>query len=258
MVAPEPGGVERQASVAGHSKWAQIKRKKAANDTQRGKVISKHIRAIQNAVREGGSGDPSVNLGLKNALAAAKTDNVPADNIDRAIERGLGGADGAAAFETVFYEGYGPHGVAVLVEALTDNRNRTAGEVRHVFSKQGGNLSGSVAWQFDSRGVIVVPTGGEAVAEVAIEAGALDLEFEDDATTIYTAPTDLYAVVDALQAAGHEPEVSQLTRVPQTLTELDERAADSVVGFIEALEDLDDVQNVYTTADLENAGTLVS
>ena len=244
--------------MAGHNKWSQIKRKKAANDNQRGKIISKHIRAIQTAVRDGGSGDPSTNLALKNALAAAKGDNVPVDNIDRAIERGLGGADGAAAFETVVYEGYGPAGVAIMVEALTDNRNRTAGEVRHVFSKRGGNLSGSVAWQFESKGVIVVASSDDAVAEAAIEAGADDIELDEDGTTIYTAPSDLFAVADALQAAGFETSVSQLTKVPQTLTALSAGDADKVVTFIEALEDLDDVQNVYTTADLENAGTLVS
>jgi YebC/PmpR family DNA-binding regulatory protein len=243
--------------VAGHNKWSQIKRKKAANDNQRGKVISKHIRAIQNAVREGGGADTTANVALKNALAAAKSDNVPIDNIERAIERGLGAADGGAAYETVLYEGYGPHGVAVLVEALTDNRNRTAGEVRHVFTKLGGNLSGSVAWQFEGRGVIVVPVVADALTEAAIEAGALDLEVETDATTIFTSPTHLYAVVDALQTAGFESDVAQLTKVPQTLTPLGPREADRVVAFVEALEDLDDVQNVHTTADLELAGTLV-
>ncbi len=243
--------------MAGHNKWSQIKRKKAANDNQRGKIISKHIRAIQTAVREGGSGDASINVGLKNALAAAKSDNVPADNIERAIERGLGGSDGAAAFETVVYEGYGPAGVAMMVEALTDNRNRTAGEIRHVFSKRGGNLSGSVAWQFESKGVIVIPATGDDVTDAAIEAGAEDIEHDDESTTLYTAPTELFAVAESLQAAGLETSVCQLTKVPQTVTELAPEDADKVVGFIEALEDLDDVQNVYTTADLENAGSLV-
>lgn len=236
--------------MAGHSKWAQIKRKKAVNDKQRGKVISKHIRAIQTAVREGGGGDPSVNLPLKNALAAAKSDNVPVDNIDRAIERGLGAAEGGAVFEIVQYEGYGPSGVAVLVEALTDNRNRTAGEVRHVFTKRGGNLSGSVAWQFETKGLIVVTSVADAVAEVAIEAGAEDLEVEDGATVVTTPATELYAVVEALQAAGFDPESSELTKVPQTTTELSADDAARVVAFMEALEDLDDVQNVYSTADL--------
>lgn len=236
--------------MAGHNKWSQIKRKKAANDNQRGKVISKHIRAIQSAVREGGGGDPGANLPLKNALAAAKSDNVPVDNIDRAIERALGGAEGGAAFETVVYEGYGPGGVAVLVEALTDNRNRTVGEVRHVFSKRGGNLSGSVAWQFETKGLIVVERDDDDVAEAAIEAGAEDIEVEEGATTIYTAPTALYDVVDAMQGAGFEPQVSQLTKVPQTTTALAADAAARVVSFLEALEELDDVQNVYSTADL--------
>lgn len=236
--------------MAGHSKWAQIKRKKAANDKQRGKVISKHIRAIQSAVREGGGGDPSANLPLKNALAAAKSDNVPVDNIDRAIERALGGGDGGTVFETVQYEGYGPAGVAVLVEALTDNRNRTAGEVRHVFSKRGGNLSGSVAWQFETKGIVVVTGDPDAVAEAAIEAGAEDLEVEEGATVITTPPTALYAVVEALQVAGFEPESSELTKVPQTTTELSADEAARVVAFLEAIEELDDVQNVYSTADL--------
>ncbi len=236
--------------MAGHSKWSQIKRKKAVNDKQRGKVISQHIRVIQTAVREGGGGDPSANLALKNALAAAKNDNVPVDNIDRAIERGLGAAEGGSVFETVAYEGYGPSGVAILVEALTDNRNRTAGEVRHVFTKRGGNLSGSVAWQFETKGVIVVTSTADAVSEAAIEAGAEDLEVEDGATVITTSATELYAVVEALQAAGFEPESSELTKVPQTTTELSGEDAAKVVAFMEALEDLDDVQNVYSTADL--------
>lgn len=237
--------------MAGHNKWSQIKRKKAANDNQRGKVISKHIRAIQSAVREGGGGDPAANLPLKNALAAAKSDNVPVDNIERAIERALGSAEGGAAFETVVYEGYGPGGIAVLVEALTDNRNRTVGEVRHVFSKRGGNLSGSVAWQFETKGVIVVTGDPDAVAEVAIDAGAEDLEVEEGATTVITTPpTALYAVVEALQGAGFEAESSELTKVPQTSTELSADEAERVVAFLEALEELDDVQNVYSTADL--------
>ena len=236
--------------MAGHSKWSQIKRKKAANDKNRGRMISKHIRAITSAVREGGGGDPASNLPLKNALAAAKSDNVPVDNIDRAIERGLGGGDGGTTFEPVLYEGYGPAGVAVLVEALTDNRNRTVGEVRHVFTKRGGNFSGSVAWQFETKGVIVVESHAEALAEAAIEAGAEDLEIEEGVTTIYTPPTELYDVVEGLQRAGFEASVSQLTKVPQTTTLLSAADAGKVVGFLEALEELDDVQNVYSTADL--------
>ena len=236
--------------MAGHSKWSQIKRKKAANDKARGKVISKHLRAIQSAVREGGSGDPSVNLGLKNALAAAKSDDVPADNIDRALERALGGGEGGS-FEPAIYEGYGPAGVAVLIEALTDNRNRTAADVRHVFSKHGGNMSGSTAWQFDAKGVIVVKDASESVQEMAIELGAQDLEAEDGALTIYTAPNELYSVSDALQNAGIELEVSQLTKIAQVETELSESEANKVLSFLESIEDLDDVQDVYSTANLD-------
>jgi YebC/PmpR family DNA-binding regulatory protein len=244
--------------VAGHNKWSQIKRKKAANDNQRGKTISKHIRAITSAVREGGGGDPTSNLPLKNAIAAAKSDNVPVDNIDRAIERGLGGSDGNTAFEAVLYEGYGPSGVAVLIEALTDNRNRTVGEVRHVFTKRGGNFSGSVAWQFETKGLVIIDDDSDAVVEAAIEAGADDIEVEEGSTTIYTAPTDLYDVVEALQRLGIEPGVTQLTKVPQTTTLLAAEEAEKVVNFLEALEDLDDVQNVYSTADLSAFGDTVA
>lgn len=233
--------------MAGHNKWSQIKRKKAANDKARGKIISKHIRAVQTAVRTGGGGDPATNAVLRNALAAAKTDDVPADNIDRAIERALGGADGAD-FEEAVYEGYGPAGVAIVVEALTDNRNRTAGEVRHVFSKYGGNMSGSTAWQFDSRGIIVLNDTSEAVQELAIELGALDMELDDTELTVYTEPTELYSVTEGFQAQGHEPAVSQLTKLPQTTVELDEEDSAKLIRILEAFEDLDDVQNVYSTA----------
>lgn len=238
--------------MAGHSKWAQIKRKKAVTDRNRSKVISKHIRAIQSAVRAGGSGDASVNLALKNALGAAKTDNVPQDNIDRAIERALGGGEGGS-FDEVVYEGYGPAGVAVLVEALTDNKNRTAAEVRHVFHKHGGNLSGSTAWQFDTKGVIVVERADDAFQEIAIDLGAEDLEIDDDVTTIFTSPSGLYEFVEALQERGIETQVAQLTKVPQTQTDLAPDDARKVMTFVESLEDLDDVQNVYSTADLESA-----
>ena len=237
--------------MAGHNKWSQIKRKKAANDKQRGKIISKHIRAIQSAVRDGGSGDPSNNVHLRNALAAAKSDNVPADNIDRAVERALGASEGNE-FETAIYEGYGPAGVAVMIEALTDNRNRTAADVRHVFSKHGGNMSGSTAWQFDAKGLIVITEAGEQAQELAIEAGAEDLEVEEDVLSVYTDPTELYSVLDVLESGGLEAEMSQLTKVPQTTAPLDEDEAQKVLRFIDSLEDLDDVQNVYSTADFSN------
>ena len=235
--------------MAGHNKWSQIKRKKAANDKQRGKTISKHIRAIQSAVREGGGDDPTHNLPLKNALAAAKTDNVPVDNIDRAIERAMGGGEGTE-FEAAVYEGYGPAGVAVLVEALTDNRNRTAAEVRYVFNKHGGNMSGSTAWQFDAKGVIVLTDTSERAQEAAIELGVEDLELDDGVLTVYTDATELFSVAEALEAQGFASELSQLTKLPQTETVLDASDSDKVARFIESLEELDDVQNVYSTAQL--------
>ena len=178
---------------------------------------------------------------------------MPQDNIDRAIERALGGAEGNG-FDEVQYEGYGPAGVALLVEALTDNRNRTVAEVRRVFSKHGGNMSGSTAWQFDSKGVIVLADSSERAQELAIELGAEDLEVDEGSLTIYTEATDLYRVLEGLQAASLEPEVSQLTKLPQLETELSAADADKVLRMIEALEELDDVQNVYSTADLEAAG----
>ena len=235
--------------MAGHNKWSQIKRKKAANDASRGKIISKHIRAIQSAVRESGSADTTTNLALKNALSAAKSDNVPADNIDRAIERALGGTEGGN-YEAVTYEGYGPAGIALLVEGLTDNRNRTIAEVRHVFSKGGGNLDGGTAWQFDAKGVIVLKDKSEAAQEAAIELGAEDLEIDEEGLTIYTDPTELHTVTEGLETAGFESDISQLSKVPQVETALSEEDALKVARFIEQLEDLDDVQNVYTNADL--------
>ena len=237
--------------MAGHSKWSQIKRKKAANDKERSKAISKHIRAVQAAVREGGGGDPNANLPLKNALSAAKTDDVLQDNIERAIERALGGAEGGG-FDEVIYEGYGPSGVAVLVEALTDNRNRTVAEVRHAFSKNEGNMSGATAWQFDAKGVVVVNDTSEQTQELAIELGAEDLEVEDGLLSVYTEPSALYTLVEGFQAAGLEPQVSQLTKLPQTTAFVSDEDAGKVMRLLEALEELDDVQNVYSTADLSS------
>jgi YebC/PmpR family DNA-binding regulatory protein len=164
----------------------------------------------------------------------------------------LGGADGGS-FEEVLYEGYGPGGVAMLVEALTDNKNRTVAEVRHAFTKHGGNLSGSTAWQFDTKGLIVVEEPRAGLEELAIDLGADDIEVEEGAVSIYTEPASLFAVVDALQGEGVEAAVAQLTRVPQTLTELADNDVRKVLNLMESLEDLDDVQNVYSTADLENA-----
>jgi YebC/PmpR family DNA-binding regulatory protein len=236
--------------LAGHSKWSQIKRKKAVNDQQRGKIITKHIRAIQSAIREGGSAEVGANVMLKNALAAAKSDNVPQDNISRAIERAVGGGEGNA-YESVTYEGYAPAGVAVIVEALTDNRNRTAGEVRSTFGKYGGNMSGGTAWQFETKGMIVLPDS-EKAQELAIELGADDMGSDDGTLTIYTSPTAVYTISEGLQAKGLKPEMTQVTKMAQNETALSAEDAAKVARLIEMLEDLDDVQNVYSTANLAN------
>lgn len=239
--------------MAGHSKWAQIKRKKAANDAKRGKLITKHMRAIAAAARSGGGPDPAGNVQLRNAIEAAKRDDVPTDNIERLLAKLRGEGEGATRFEEIVYEGYAPGGVALLVFALTDNRNRTASEVRHVFSKHGGSLgaSGAVAWQFERKGLIVLPDTSEAAQEAAIEAGALDLEESDGVLEVYTDPTEVYTVARMLEEAGFQPDAVEITMIPQNTTALPEGDAQKVLRMIEALEDLDDVQSVYSNLDLE-------
>lgn len=238
--------------MAGHSKWAQIKRKKGANDKKRSAMYSKHIRAIQAAVRSGGSGDPAGNLSLKNAIAAAKADTVPADNIDNAIKRAVGAGEGAADFKEQTYEGYGPAGTAIFIEALTDNVNRTVADIRSVFNKRGGSMgnSGSVAWQFEKKGIILLTDTSEKAQEVAIENGAEDINESEDGLEISTAPNDLYAVQDALQAAGFSVESGQLTMIPSSTVAVAGDDAKKLLTLVEYLEELDDVQNVYTNADL--------
>lgn len=238
--------------MAGHSKWAQIKRKKGANDKKRSAIYSKHIRAIQAAVRSGGSGDPAGNLSLKNAIAAAKADTVPADNIENAIKRAVGAAEGAAEYKEVTYEGYGPGGTAIFIETLTDNVNRTVADIRSVFNKRGGSLgtSGSVAWQFEKKGVILLPDASEAAQEAAIEHGAEDLQESEDGLEISTAPNDLYAVQDALAAAGFRAESGVVTMIPTNTVAVGEGDVRRLMTLIDSLEDLDDVQNVYSNAEL--------
>lgn len=240
--------------MAGHSKWAQIKRKKAINDNRRGANISKHLAAIQAAVRSGGSGDPAANLALKNAIAAARTDTVGQDNINRAIERAVGAGEGGG-LEEVVYEGYGPAGVAVMVYALTDNRSRTAPEVRHAFSKHGGSMSGGVAWMFDRKGQILLPTDSEEAQELAIELGAEDLEAQDGQLLVYTAFGDLYPVAEGFRARGLEPQAVEFANVPSSTVDLEREDAGKVERLLEALEDLDDVQRVYSNANLERVAT---
>jgi len=241
--------------VSGHSKWSSIKHKKGAADVKRGKLFSKLARAIIVAAKEGGP-DPGNNLALQNAIEKARSYSMPKDNIERAIAKGSGeGADGEA-FEVVVYEGYGPEGVAVIVEALTDNRNRTASEVRHAFTKHGGSLgtTGAVAWQFERRGVVVVPAAGvdeEELFLAAADAGADDVELDGDVYQVTSAPEALAAVRGAIERAGFAVDSAELSMVPKTTVAIeDESAAKSVMRLIETLEDNDDVQDVYANFDI--------
>jgi YebC/PmpR family DNA-binding regulatory protein len=238
--------------MAGHSKWANIKHRKAAQDKKRGKLYTKIIREITVAARLGG-GDPADNPRLRAAVDKALGANMPRDTIDRAISRGAGGQDGSDVEELV-YEGYGPAGVAILVEAMTDNRNRTVAEVRHAFSKHGGNLGtdGSVAYLFSRLGMInfAPEADEEQIMEVALEAGAEDIDSEADGSVSVTTPWEnLSDVVEALKAASLEPEMAEVTMLPSTSSALDVEHAEKVMRLIDALEELDDVQNVYSNAE---------
>jgi YebC/PmpR family DNA-binding regulatory protein len=240
--------------MSGHSKWASIKHKKAIVDSRRGQQFTKLARAITVAARDGG-GDPDANATLENAIRKAKLASMPKDNIERAIAKGTGaGSDGEAALETVLYEGYGPGGVALLVEAVTDNRNRTGADVRHAFSKYGGSLGepGSVAYLFDKRGVIAVDAERHSEDDlmVAVEAGAEDITAEDDAWEVLTAPADLARVRAALEQAGVAIERAELEYRPSTLVPIDESQASSLMRLIEALEESDDVGEVHANFDV--------
>lgn len=245
--------------MAGHSKWANIKHKKAREDAKKGKIFTKIARQITLAAREGG-GDPEANFKLRLAINKARTVNMPNENIERAIARGTGALE-SDNFEEVTYEGYGPGGVAILVEAATDNRNRTASEVRHTFSKNGGNLgeTGCVAWMFETKGLIIIQSEeGAAVDEdevmmAALEAGAEDVRVEEDAIEIITAPEDLEAVEKGLKAAGFQVASAEVTMLPQNTVAVEGEEAQRVLKLIDALEDLDDVQEVYTNADIPDA-----
>jgi YebC/PmpR family DNA-binding regulatory protein len=234
--------------MSGHSKWSSIKHQKGAKDAKRGALFTKLARAIQVAAKEGG-GDPEGNAALANAIQKAKDQSMPKDNIERAIAKGTGADSDAEAFETVVYEGYGPGGVAFLVEALTDNRNRTGSEVRHIFSKAGGSLGepGSVAWQFEKKGVVVVDAErySEDDLMVAIDAGAEDVAQDENVWEIVTEPADLQAVREALEGEGVEIQNAELTMRPTTTIELDEDGARSVLRLIESLDDQDDVNAVH-------------
>jgi YebC/PmpR family DNA-binding regulatory protein len=242
--------------MSGHSKWSQIKRQKGANDVKRGAVFTKMGREISVAARAGG-GDPDGNFRLRLAIERARAINMPLDTIKRAIEKATGGGEGAQ-FEEIMYEGYGPGGVAIIVETATDNKNRTAADVRSVLTKAGGSLAapGSVAWQFEQRGVITLaPNQGEAEALelAAIDAGADDVDTEGDQVDVYTKPHELEAVRKGLEAAGIKIENAELTMVAKNTIELEEGKARQALRLVELLEDHDDVQRVTANFEIPEA-----
>jgi len=244
------------SAVSGHSKWASIKHKKKAVDARRGKLFTKLTRAIQVAAREGG-GDPDGNPGLALAVQKARDASMPKDNIERAIAKGIGADADADAFEPVTYEGYGPGGVAILVDALTDNRNRTSAEVRHAFTSHGGSLGepGSVAWTFEKKGQVVVDAEryGEDDLIAAIDAGAEDVLQDENVWEVVTAPTDLAAVRDALEAEGLELESAELVMRPKTTTPVDDAQVGPLMRLMQELDDHDDVQAVHANFDVDAA-----
>ncbi|PFG74301.1 YebC/PmpR family DNA-binding transcriptional regulator [Tepidiforma thermophila] len=241
--------------MAGHSKWAQIKRQKGANDQKRGALFTKLTREIMQAAKQGGP-DPAGNFKLRLAIQRARAANMPNDNIERAIAKATGGAS-EDQLEEITYEGYGPGGIAILISALTDNRNRTVSEVRHQFSRAGGSLgeTGSVAWQFEPRGIITIPLEGrdpDEVALQAIDAGAEDVDVQGDVIEVRTDPASLESVRKQLEAAGFQVENADFAMVPKTTIELDEKTAHQALRLIEALEDLEDVQRVYSNAEFSD------
>ena len=239
--------------MSGHSKWATIKRKKGAADAKRGQLFSKLSRAIIVAAKEGGP-DPESNATLANAIQKARDASMPKDNIERAIQRGAGSGDGEA-YEAILYEGYGPGGVAIICNILTDNRNRAASDVRFIFTKNGGSLGtpGSVAWQFDRKGIILVDGDGvdeETLMEAALDAGAEDIVEDGSQWQITTEPTELMAVRSSLDAAGIGYASAELTMVPKQTVSPDEKEARQLLRLIDSLEDNDDVQDVYANFDI--------
>ncbi len=239
--------------MSGHSKWSSIKHKKAATDARRGKLFSKLSRAITVAAKEGGP-DPAGNATLVTAVQKAKDNSMPKDNIERAIAKGAGAGEGAA-YETIAYEGYGPAGVAVLVEAMTDNRNRTASDVRNIFSKTGGKLgeTGSVAWLFERKGSIVVDAntvGEDELMTAAIEAGAEDVNQDESTYEIVTDPSDFMRVRQAIEAAGIKYTSAELAMLPKSTVELGQSDAKKMMRLMDALEDNDDVQEVHANFDI--------
>ena len=239
--------------MSGHSKWSTIKRKKGALDAKRGKIFTKLIRELQTSARIGGA-DPDSNPRLRLIVDKAKQANMPKDNIERAIAKGAGGTDGEA-FEEAIYEGDGPGGAAILIETLSDNKNRTVGDVRHVLTKNGGNLgaSGCVAYLFEKRGMLVFEgedLDSDAVLEAALEAGADDVVEAEASCEVVTGPSEFHAVKEALAASGFEPSSAELTMEPSTTVQLVGKEAEQMLRLADALEDLDDVQNFYANFDI--------
>ncbi|MCC6142788.1 MAG: YebC/PmpR family DNA-binding transcriptional regulator [Candidatus Hydrogenedentes bacterium] len=239
--------------MSGHSKWSTIKRKKAAVDAKRGKIFSRLAKEIMVAAKIGG-GDPAGNTRLRTALNLAKAANMPSDNVDRAIKKGTGELPGVI-YEEQRYEGYGPGGVGIIVDILTDNKNRTVAEIRHILTKHGGSMAetGAVSWNFESKGLIVISKEGlddDAIFEKAIEAGAEDVDTEGDMYEITTEPTELHTVTMALEEMGLKIQEAKLTMVPKTSMEVDPKQVLSVLKVMEYLEDHDDVQDVFTNMDI--------
>jgi YebC/PmpR family DNA-binding regulatory protein len=241
--------------MSGHSKWATIKHKKGALDAKRGALFTKIIKELTVAAKNGG-GNPDANPRLRTVLAKAKEANMPADNIDRAIKKGTGELPGVV-YEEINYEGYGPAGVAILVDVLTDNKNRTTAEIRNIFEKKGGNMSGagSVAWQFQKKGIITVSKSAadeEKMMTIALDAGASDFSAEKDNYDITTEPHDFEKVKKAIEDAGIKPESAEVSKIAGTLVKIDLAAAKTALALIEALEEHEDVQNVYSNADISD------
>jgi YebC/PmpR family DNA-binding regulatory protein len=240
--------------MSGHSKWSSIKHKKGAVDAKRGKIFTKLIKEITVAARMGGSGDPDANPRLRTAIAAAKNENMPKDNIERAIKKGTGELEGVS-YEESTYEGYGPGGAAVLVESLTDNKNRAVADIRHIFSKCGGNLgeNGCVAWMFDKKGYIVVDRSvvdEDSLMEAALDAGAEDVREDESNYEVITAPEDFEAVKTAVDEKSIPCLDAEVTMLPQTATNLQGKEAEQMIRLMDMLDDCDDVQKVYTNADI--------